>query len=222
MSEHIVDDSSHEKSPPTSEVLCRRLLDLTDRQPFTHSAAILEGVGTSLPQHKTLEAIFNNSLRRNATTLSIRFEHSGLLDIPEIRIPLDANPDASLVIQRNPENRNFFATIRTNDKKNIIPKTRIQMEGFEDFLTRTYNITPPPARHRQLQCMEICPTRPSSNLDTKRAILTDRETHFCRYKWHHHANAKDSLFKMYFTRQLLSNWLAPYNLSTPSRYCREI
>ncbi len=180
MSESL--SAAHEKQLSTSEILCQRLLRLSDEHPFTHNAAALEGFGTSPPQHKTLEALFNNSLRCNATTLSIRFERSGLLDILGLRIPLDANPDASLVIQRDPENRSFFATIRTNDKENIIPKTRIQMEGFEDFLTRTYNITPPPARQQQLQCMEICPTRPSSNLDTKRTVFAIRKARFCTHK----------------------------------------
>ena len=225
MSESL--SAAHEKQLSTSEILCRRLLRLSDEQPFTHNAAALEGFGTSLPQHKTLEALFNNSLRCNATTLSIRFERSGLLDILGLRIPLDANPDASLVIQRDPENRNFFATIRTNDKKkNIIPKTRIQMEGFEDFLTRTYNITPPPLdnasynawKYTLLDQAQTWTLKEQSLLSEKLAsvrtsgsVMLTRETHFSD------SNPQDS-----YSQTNLRHTISLFYPSTTEKFSEEL
>lgn len=150
MSEFI-HDFGEELPENADELLCQRLLNLPDMLPDSGSVA-LGGLTTSTADHKMLEAMFGRSLSRNNSEVYIRFDSSREIKLTKLKIPLEKDPESSLVIQLDDVNDRMFTTLENSDQiptnNSDIDKDYVYQDDFEDRLLQAYELTPPPTEKR--------------------------------------------------------------------------
>jgi hypothetical protein len=130
--------------PPNAEAyLQQRLIEAASLiAPRGDYVMTLSGISASRPEHKALAA--------HAANLTFRSNPDGTVSLSELRLPLEGQSSASLVIYRT-EKSGFITAIETNERMSntgIIGTEKNAAHNFEVMAMGAFSITPPPTTSR--------------------------------------------------------------------------